>query len=547
LQFNSNAKVTSADDAAAAKVMWTGDTVYHGFANTAEYPPIGYLPQTLGIVVGRITGMSVVHTLLLSRLLNGALAIFISTFALYWCRRGKLILFALLLMPMTMALFGSCSQDAALISFTALAFSIVSRQIAEGVPLSPRMTIVLAAALLMVTSGRPPYAPLLLVLLVPGLLPRWGNKPAWMPGVSLASLLLILTLIWWLASSSSFGSTRMLANGVDNHDANPGMQIVNMCHHPGIFPGLMSSMISPATSNSFIGVLGWLDTVMPRPYYMLIELMLLIAVAGELVYRNKIRKTSAALILLAGFFTVAGVFLSLYLLWSPIGSRIVWCFQGRYLIPAAIAASVGLPCLYPSERGYRWATVAVVLGQLLTFFYLPMVLFERYYMITEQPSYITERLYFADSLEAQGKLDEAAQEYRQVLAAMPNLYSVHNGLGNVYDGKGMTQDALREYRLSLAMKPDQATPHFKIGRILAAMHQYPEAVEEYSQALQFDPANANIHNDLGVILYQLGKYEKAAEEFSDAIRIDPAHTNARKNLDIAEAKLNNKSANNGRK
>jgi Tfp pilus assembly protein PilF len=79
------------------------------------------------------------------------------------------------------------------------------------------------------------------------------------------------------------------------------------------------------------------------------------------------------------------------------------------------------------------------------------------------------------------------------------------------------------------------------------MHQYPEAVEEYSQALQFDPANANIHNDLGVILYQLGKYEKAAEEFSDAIRIDPAHTNARKNLDIAEAKLNNKSANNGRK
>ncbi len=98
-----------------------------------------------------------------------------------------------------------------------------------------------------------------------------------------------------------------------------------------------------------------------------------------------------------------------------------------------------------------------------------MAIFERYYLMARQPSYITERLYFADALQAHGELDDAAQEYRQVLAVMPNLSSVHNGLGNVYDAKGMTQDALKEFRLSLSMKPDQAMPHFKIG--LGSLHE----------------------------------------------------------------------------
>ncbi|MGA3263448.1 MAG: DUF2142 domain-containing protein, partial [Terracidiphilus sp.] len=197
LPFNSNARVTAADDAAAAGVKWTGQTVYRTFANTATYPPFGYLPQTLGVLLGRAVGLSVVHTLLLSRLLNGAFAILISVLALYWCQRGKLVMFAVLLLPMTMSLFGSCSQDATLISISCLAFAIVSRQISEGVPLSLRMTMVLAAALLMVSMQRPPYVSMLLVLLIPGIMPRWGKKPAWLPGLSLACLLAILTVIWW--------------------------------------------------------------------------------------------------------------------------------------------------------------------------------------------------------------------------------------------------------------------------------------------------------------------------------------------------------------
>ena len=75
------------------------------------------------------------------------------------------------------------------------------------------------------------------------------------------------------------------------------------------------------------------------------------------------------------------------------------------------------------------------------------------------------RLYLADALQAQNRLDEAAQEYRQVLAIEPDNYYAFNNLGIIFEKQGLTQEALKEFRLSLAIKPDQAMAHFKIGRI----------------------------------------------------------------------------------
>lgn len=379
LPFNRKARVTAADEAAAGSVKWTGQKVYCIFPNTARYTPIGYIPQALGVSLGRIAGLTVVYTLILSRLINGTFSIFISALSLYWCQRGKLVIFALLLMPMTISLFGSCNQDASLISITCLAFALVSRQISEGFPLSLRMTIVLASALLIVSLGRPPYAALLLVLLIPGLLPRWGKKPAWLPGLSLAGLLAILTVIWWLPAFSS-------ANVVMNPDANgivdARMQAVYIFRHPEVLLAVMRGT-SPQLrvyAAGFIGVLGFGDTPMPLPYYAAMGSMLLATMTTETVYRSRFRSSATAFILLATLSAVAGLFLIEYLTWTPVGSRILEGMQGRYLIPLAIAGSIGLPRLIRSDRVYRLATAVVVLFQFLTFFYLAKVIIERYYL-----------------------------------------------------------------------------------------------------------------------------------------------------------------------
>ncbi len=166
---------------------------------------------------------------------------------------------------------------------------------------------------------------------------------------------------------------------------------------------------------------------------------------------------------------------------------------------------------------------------------------------TDQPDFVTTLLNHADALEAQGKLDDAAKEYRQALAINPDNYVAHNELGIVLGKQGLTQEALKEFRQSLAIKPDQATAHSNMGWIFTLTHRLPEAEEEFTQALQFAPQDAHAHNGLGVILFQLGDHEKAVEQFNDAIRIDPDYAEAKRNLALGQAQLKNNQVDKGRK
>ena len=106
---------------------WTNKLVYASFPNTANYPPIAYLPGAIGILIGKTYGLSVVETAYFARLINGMTSIAISTFALFLCRRGRYVLFTVLLLPMTISLFSSLSQDATLISSGALFAGLLSR------------------------------------------------------------------------------------------------------------------------------------------------------------------------------------------------------------------------------------------------------------------------------------------------------------------------------------------------------------------------------------------------------------------------------------
>lgn len=54
--------------------------------------------------------------------------------------------------------------------------------------------------------------------------------------------------------------------------------------------------------------------------------------------------------------------------------------QGRYAIPLAIVAGVGLPRQRQPEKTFEWATAIVVAAQLLTVVVLPRVILARYYI-----------------------------------------------------------------------------------------------------------------------------------------------------------------------
>lgn len=380
LRFHHAARFTRADQAGVASVRWTGQPVYRPFPNTAPCAPTGYLPQALGVALGKALGMNVERTLELARLCNGAFAVSVCALAIFWCRNGKLLMFAMLLLPMTLSLFASSSQDATLIALTCLAFAVISKQVAEGAPLSPAQTVLVVLSLLIVALGRPPYAALLLVLFTPGLLPHWRNLPSWLPGMILAGLSIAVVAAWWLGAPP-LDQSFVLASGKVGV-VNAKLQLLNLIHHPGIVVPVSGFAIGHAAEYiaATIGILGWLDTPLPSLYYLAMLLVLLLACAAEFAQGARLKKSTTAILLLSPFATLAAVFLIEYLTWTPVGAPAIHGVQGRYFIPLAIAAGVGLPRL-GRQNGVRhcWPTVVVILSQLLTVVCLPQVIMGRYY------------------------------------------------------------------------------------------------------------------------------------------------------------------------
>src|SRR6188474_1013209 len=70
LPFNPSAKVTRADVEASRLIPWSGQLQLLGFRNTVNYGPVLYLPQAVGVWVGRHAGLGVIDSLVLARLAN---------------------------------------------------------------------------------------------------------------------------------------------------------------------------------------------------------------------------------------------------------------------------------------------------------------------------------------------------------------------------------------------------------------------------------------------------------------------------------------------
>jgi uncharacterized membrane protein len=360
-------------------VPWSGQTIYRSFPNTAAYFPVDYIPQALAILIGRAIGIGVLNTLILARLLNGAVSVILCAYALSVCGRGKVVMFALLLMPMTLSLFASSSQDATLIALACVAFSLISRQLDRAVPMTRTTAVVVFVAVLLIAIGRPPNAALALAFFIPGLLPSRSKTRELLAAVALTGVTVILTLGWWIAV---IVATRGISQPYEaGSNVDPKLQLIYLLHHSHIVVPMLGYLVHHLTYYiaGVIGILGWLDTPMPAPYYLAMMLVLAGAIFAELMRGPAIPRGVTALIFFACLVGIAGVFFIEYLNFTPVGGTDLDGTQGRHLIPLLVAAAAGLPCLINSPKMYARATGIVVLAQLLTVAVLPHVIMARYY------------------------------------------------------------------------------------------------------------------------------------------------------------------------
>ncbi len=139
----------------------------------------------------------------------------------------------------------------------------------------------------------------------------------------------------------------------------------------------------------------------------------------------------------------------------------------------------------------------------------------------------------ADTLQRDGDLSGAIQEYRKALALAPDRPELHYNLGIALDLQGDPQGAEAELRRTIELDPEYVDAYVYLGTVLHQRGSLGEAVALYRKALRLDPNHAGAHANLGVALKSQGDLEGAIRQYRQALALDPESTVARHNLDLA--------------
>jgi len=132
-----------------------------------------------------------------------------------------------------------------------------------------------------------------------------------------------------------------------------------------------------------------------------------------------------------------------------------------------------------------------------------------------------------------GRLKEAEQLYRQILAHQPDHADALHMLAIVAHQVGQYDMALDLFRKAIAVNPNLAQAHCNLGVTLKAQGQLDQAMAAWRQAIVLQPDLAEAHNNLGLCLHDKGQLDQAIAAYRQAVALRPNYCDAYYNLGIA--------------
>ena len=328
----------------ANSVQWTNTSRFMGYPNTGQYGSLLYLPQAIGLAVGRAAGFSVLKSYYLARLLTGLTAVGIASIALATACRGVFVIAVFLTTPMFLYLATSLSQDGLLIALSAVFAALAARQ-QSGV--SDAGNWVAWACALLIGMARPPYA-LLSFLLIRGRQNR--SFAVWLtaPDGPIAPIVVLAVTVSWLVAVGAQSQPDFAAD----HRVNSAAQLSGLLTHPGFVFSVIRGTFVDHHELMFKAheVIARVNVPLPTWIYRCGWIAILLAAATCLVQPGRSHLHQAIAIVVFGL-SIGAVYAALYLTWTPAGAPFVEGGQGRYLLPYL----VGLPLIIPFIGLPRWS------------------------------------------------------------------------------------------------------------------------------------------------------------------------------------------------
>ncbi|HEX4071365.1 MAG TPA: tetratricopeptide repeat protein [Planctomycetaceae bacterium] len=230
--------------------------------------------------------------------------------------------------------------------------------------------------------------------------------------------------------------------------------------------------------------------------------------------------------------------------------------------------------LYLALGGFvtsRRATVAVVgvygiLGFVQTgYWHDTLTLLDHTASVTRDNSFV--RLALGDGLLADGRLDEALEQYRKAVTLAPadpgmhckwaevlfrydtpesarREYEIalalndktgeaHRGLGLYFLGRKDLAGAKRQFQLALAADPGDQENHLNLARLDRTLGDFQGSIDHCRGALAINDNLLEAHRLLAQNLESLGRWDEAADRLRDILSIEPRDNEARQKLEAA--------------
>ncbi len=298
---------------------------------------IPYVPQCIGITIGRLFDFRVLYLMYMGRVVNLLFSIFLITLAIHYIPVFKWGIFLLGLMPMTLTQLASNSYDAFTIGLALLSISYFLHLQSSNVhKVSRKNLVILFATNILLAFCRPVYCCIgFMFILIPVL--KIGSKKKYI-------ITFILLLMSMVIAPFFITLTRILiassANPLIQIPWKPPFEQVNfICEHFITFVKIFFTTVFISHGKfyleSFVGILGWLDNPIPP---LLVVSYILTLVFITIFNSKKIRTflSTDRLILLGIFVTgFVAIEVAIYTTWSPVGYERIEGAQGRYFIPLA--------------------------------------------------------------------------------------------------------------------------------------------------------------------------------------------------------------------
>ncbi len=296
--------------------------------------PIPYFPQAVGITLGRTFGLGWVMTMFLGRLMNLLVFILCGYLAVKWIPFGKMILFTVSMLPMTLELISSMSYDAMTLGLSLLFTAVCFRYAYVKETIGKKEVAVLAVLLGLLAPCKTVYILLGgLCLLIPKI--KFKTKRFyWMSAVMVLGAAAASLLINNMAALSGYIGT---GENYISWAGEPGYTAQMLLSDPARFVFLIFNTIREYTGfyiSHMIGYeLSWRNICIGEAPIIAFSFLLFFSClkTQDDVYMMHSGERGWCIVLCTG--TIFLVALSMLLGWTPASYGFIEGIQGRYFLP----------------------------------------------------------------------------------------------------------------------------------------------------------------------------------------------------------------------